>query len=138
MITVKHAKGFTLIELMVTVAIMAILASVALPAYSDYTRRARASEAVGALSMWRSQLEQSYLDNRNYGDGSCRVNAPAAKSFTLSCTLTNSGQGFTLSAAALVNNEGTYNVNESNEQTSTVFKGASVSKSCWLISGQEC
>lgn len=134
----KKTSGFTLIEIMVTVAIVAILASVALPAYSDYTRRARASEAVGALSMWRSQLEQSYLDNRNYGTGGCRINAPATKSYTLSCALSNGDQGFTLTAAAQINNEGTYTVNEANEQKTTVFKGASVDKSCWVISGGEC
>jgi type IV pilus assembly protein PilA len=50
----KAQKGFTLIELMIVVAIIGILAAIALPAYQDYTRKARVSELVLAASSART------------------------------------------------------------------------------------
>jgi type IV pilus assembly protein PilA len=54
---IKNAKGFTLIELMIVVAIIGILAAIALPAYQDYTKKAKFSEVVTYVGAARSAVE---------------------------------------------------------------------------------
>ncbi|WP_090255691.1 pilin [Ectothiorhodospira marina] len=64
----KRQAGFTLIELMIVVAIIGILAAIAIPAYNDYTNRAKASEVVLAASSARtcvSEMVQSGIADRS-------------------------------------------------------------------------
>lgn len=57
--TMNKQQGFTLIELMIVVAIIGILAAIALPAYQDYTVRAKASEVVLAASSCRTSVTEA-------------------------------------------------------------------------------
>jgi len=65
-----HNRGFTLIELMIVVAIVGILAAVALPAYQDYTARSQVTEAVTLTSQYKQSLAGFHSD---YGDFSLAV-----------------------------------------------------------------
>jgi type IV pilus assembly protein PilE len=148
----RRARGFTLIEVMVTVAIVAILAAIAMPAYSDYMRRGQVPEAFTFLSDYRVKMEQYYQDNRNYGVAGCAdVNPPswagfgAQRYFTFSCTLSGATaaggrQGYTLTATGATGRATghVYTVDSANNRATTQFKGAASTKTCWLARGDEC
>lgn len=142
-----RSHGFTLIELIITVAIVAILARIALPAYTSYMARGKVTDALSALGDYRVKMEQYYQDNRSYGtaSGACPVAAPASQYFTFSCTVgaATPSASYTATATSMAGvgpaaGDYTYSINEQNAKTTLTFKGAAVAKACWLIRGNEC
>ena len=84
-------SGFTLIELMITVAILAIVAAVAIPAYTSYVDRGKRAEARTALLDIAARQERYYSNNRQYADQLSKLRMSGTKSengyYTLSVTL---------------------------------------------------
>src|ERR1700722_11706839 len=76
----SRSQGFTLIELMITVAIVAILAAIAIPNYRDYVIRGQLVDATQALAAVRANMERYFQDNRTY----LAIAGPPA--FTPPCT----------------------------------------------------
>lgn len=145
--------GFTIIEVMIVVAIIGVLAGIALPAYGDYIRRGQLPEAFAGMSDLRVKMEQYYQDNRNYGAAQCAdagppswsqgngtLNYQGAQFFGFTCALSGGGQGYTITANGTTGRAvgHTYTINHSNQRRTTLFKNVVAASNCWLTRGGEC
>jgi type IV pilus assembly protein PilE len=133
--TARRLAGFTLIEVMVTVAIVAILAAVAVPQYRDYVTRGRIPDATSALAAKQVQLEQYFQDNRTYVNApACASDTTTSKFFTFACT-SSSATAFVLAATGKSSMTGfTYTVNQaSTRATTAVPTGWTTSTTCWVV-----
>ncbi|MBV8379629.1 MAG: prepilin-type N-terminal cleavage/methylation domain-containing protein [Paucibacter sp.] len=133
----RRNGGFTLIELMIAAAVLAILAAIALPAYTSYVLRGRISDGQSALAAFSTSLQQYYQDNRTFV-GACAGTGigalPTATTyFTYSCTnlaattylATATGQGAAAGFTFTVDQDG-------NRATTTVPSGWTASATCWV------
>lgn len=130
----RRARGFTLIELMIAVAIVSILAAVALPSYQNYIARGFISEATGALAELRTRAEQWFADRRTYVGFSCTA-TETPKRFNLVCD--QNVNTFTITATGTGNMSGySYSIDQANAKASTTPES---SGSCWITkNGGSC
>ena len=147
----RRDAGFTLIELMIAVALVAILASIAMPSYQAYARRGQLAEAFTTLADMRVKMEQHYQDNKFYGTAANNTTCPTLpghtafpvtnKYFTLSCGAGAApSQTYTLTATGTggLTTGYVYTVNQVGTKGTTLFAGNSSSAACWLTKASTC
>jgi type IV pilus assembly protein PilE len=153
-----ESMGFTLIEVMIVVAIISILSAIALPIYRNYVISGDITEATTNLSGMRAKMEQYYQDNRTYSTVSSSILSPCdstslatlnagLKYFQISCPISGNTYNWATSGATVYTLVATgnstalttgfvYTLDNYNNQTSTMGPawGSTSCSSTWKIS----
>ena len=152
----QRQAGFTLIELMITMVVLAILAAIAIPSYTDYVRRGKIPEATSNLQAMKTKMEQYFQDNRTYPLNGCaqaptaptagQIQVPLLQHFTLSCANVTGTTYQIIATGGVANPTGdqsmvgiVFTIDQSNNRTTTVTSGTAMGKAgyigatnCWV------
>jgi type IV pilus assembly protein PilE len=134
-------KGFTIIELMVTLAIMAILAAIAVPAYLGYTKRANRTDATRTMTIDAQALERCYSQSFSYancaGAAAATTTSPQGYySVTIAVTTTPTAS-YTITAVPRISpqtgdsNCMSFTLNNQGTQGATNSGGSNTTSTCW-------
>jgi len=132
--------GYTLIETIGTLLVLALLASLAISSFAGYAKRARAADALEQLDLFRTRMEKAFLDNGNYGVGSCAVAPPSGvQQFAFTCTMAPDAQSYTAKATGSVSMTGyVFQIDEKGLRTTQAFPDATVPANCWMVERNKC
>lgn len=130
----SSTKGFTLVELLIAIAVVGILAVVAIPSYREYVIRGKIPEATSGLAGRRVQAEQWFQDNRTYvGTPACNADT-SGKNFDFSCSVGPTATAYTIQAVGKGQMAGfTYTIDQTGARaTPSVPAGWTASSTCWV------
>jgi len=128
-------NGFTLIEAMITVAIIALLAAVGYPLYDNQSRKGKRAEAITALSTAQNDMERCYLNTANAVYTGCAPTnlGPTPKGYYAIALTAILAQSYTLTATAqggqVADPCGNFGINQAGVKT---VSGAATVANCWL------
>ncbi|MEQ7919878.1 type IV pilin protein [Xanthomonas sp. WHRI 1810A] len=138
----EKSEGFSLIELMIVVAIIGILAAIAYPSYTEYVKRTHRSEIAGLLSETTQSLERFYSRNGQYADIAAAGSTPAATVaipagnafYTIAADRSNP-QAFTLTATptgTMVGDKcGSFVIDNTGKRSNPSVTGNATTVLCW-------
>lgn len=135
-------SGFTLIELVIAMAVVALLAAVAIPAYNDFSTRGKLAEGMGNLSSLRLQMEQYYQDNRSYQNaaGACAVADFNGNDFAFTCQ-SASATTYTWTATSLSglgSGAFQYTIDQNGTRKTLKYDSAVSASQCWEVRAGKC
>jgi type IV pilus assembly protein PilE len=143
----SDSRGFTLIELMIVVAVVAILSAIAYPSYRDYILRGRLVDATNGLAGMRADMERHFQDNRTFQTVGafttpCQgaVGSRTLGDFVLSCSVLTANT-YTLQAVGSGTTTGfTFTINQANVRATTAApSGWGTCATGWMLKrGQTC
>ncbi|MDY7561912.1 type IV pilin protein [Pseudomonas sp. 10B1] len=137
----KRIKGFTLIELMIVVAIIGILAAVAYPSYTEYVKRTHRSEIAALVSATAQSMERFYTRNGQYSDvvgpPAVALTLPAGNGYYTLAATVRTAAAFTLTATPIAGTMmagdkcGNFVIDNTGLRSNTAVTGGATSQICW-------
>ncbi|AXE29647.1 type IV pilin [Chromobacterium phragmitis] len=132
-------RGVTLVELMITLAVVAILGAIAYPMYSSYVQKSRRGDAWQALTTAQAQMEQCYAQYFAYNNAACAVTAASPSGYyQVQIASSTNASTYTLTATAVSSGVqasdtgcNSFSVGNSGSRSAQNAQGADTSNACW-------